>query len=185
QRREGGVLHGKRKVAMFCTGGIRCEKSTAYTRSLGDEEAYHLQGGIAKNPETMPEEGRRWEGECLAFDARGSGRHGVVPGEHGIEPGDYEFCRAWRLPLGAEEKASVHFVEGVSCPHCYDKHTDEQKQRFAERQRQIELARERAERRIGVRVELKKQAKAQALAQAKARREARLAARAKDAGSSS
>ena len=177
QRREGGVLHGKRKVAMFCTGGIRCEKSTAYMRSLGYDEVYHLQGGILKYLESMPEEGSRWKGDCFVFDERVSVRHG-------LEPGDYEFCRACRLPLSAEDKASVHFVEGVSCPHCHDKHTDEQKQRFAERQRQIELARERAERHIGVRVELKKQAKARALAQAKARREARLAARRKEAGPS-
>lgn len=170
QRREGGVLHDKRKVAMFCTGGIRCEKSTAYMRSLGYDEVYHLEGGILKYLETMPEEGSLWKGDCFVFDERVSVRHG-------LEPGDYEFCRACRLPLSAEDKASAHFVEGVSCPHCHDMHTEEQKQRFAERQRQVELARERAERHIGERVELKKQAKARALAEARTRREARLAAR--------
>lgn len=170
QREQGGVLHNKRKVAMFCTGGIRCEKSTAYMRSLGYDEVYHLEGGILKYLETMPEEASLWKGECFVFDERVSVRHG-------LEPGQYEFCRACRLPLNAEGKASEHFVEGVSCPHCHDRHTDEQKQRFAERQRQVELARERAERHIGVRVELKKEAKARALAVAEARREARLAAR--------
>lgn len=170
QRKPGGVLHNKRKVAMFCTGGIRCEKSTAYMRSLGYDEVYHLEGGILKYLETMPEEGSLWKGDCFVFDERVSVRHG-------LEPGDYEFCRACRMPLDAQAKESEHFVEGVSCPHCHDKHTPEQKQRFAERQRQVELARERAERHIGERVELKKEAKARALAQARARREARLAAR--------
>ena len=153
QREQGGVLHNKRKVAMFCTGGIRCEKSTAYMRSLGYDEVYHLEGGILKYLETVPEDRSLWKGDCFVFDERVSVRHG-------LEPGDYEFCRACRLPLSAEDKASEHFVEGVSCPHCHDKHTDEQKQRFAERQRQVELARQRKERHIGVRVELKKQAKA-------------------------
>ena len=170
QRQEGGVLHGKRKVAMFCTGGIRCEKSTAYMRSLGYDEVYHLEGGILKYLETMPEENSLWRGDCFVFDERVSVRHG-------LEPGNYEFCRACREPLSPEDKAAGHFIEGVSCIHCHDKHTDEQKRRFAERQRQVELARQRAERHIGERVELKKQAKAEALARARARREARLAAR--------
>lgn len=167
QRAQGGALHSKRKVAMFCTGGIRCEKSTAYMRSLGYDEVYHLEGGILKYLETMPEEGSLWKGDCFVFDERVSVRHGLKPGE-------YEFCRACRLPLSAEDKTSEHFIEGVSCHHCHDQHTDEQKQRFAERQRQVELARERVERHIGVRVELKKQAKARALAEAQARREERL-----------
>lgn len=170
QRAEGGVLHNKRKVAMFCTGGIRCEKSTAYMRSLGYDEVYHLEGGILKYLETMPEGNSLWEGECFVFDERVSVRHGLAPGA-------YEFCRACRMPLSAQDRQSPHFVEGVSCQHCHDRHTDEQKQRFAERQRQVELARERAERHIGVRVELKKQAKARALAEARALREAKLAAR--------
>ena len=170
QQAEGGALHGKRKVAMFCTGGIRCEKSTAYMRSLGYDEVYHLEGGILKYLETMPEDNSLWRGDCFVFDERVSVRHG-------LEPGEYAFCRACREPLNAEDRASPHFVEGVSCGYCHDKHTDEQKERFAERQRQVELARERAERHIGERVELKKQAKAEALARAKARREARQAGR--------
>lgn len=170
QREEGGVLHNKRKVAMFCTGGIRCEKSTAYMRSLGYDEVYHLEGGILKYLETMPQEGSLWKGDCFVFDERVSVRHG-------LEPGEYEFCRACRMPLDAQDKASEHFIEGVSCHHCHDKHTEEQKQRFAERQKQVELARQRAERHIGVKVELKKEAKARALAEAQARREARLAKR--------
>ncbi|SHI33031.1 oxygen-dependent tRNA uridine(34) hydroxylase TrhO [Pollutimonas bauzanensis] len=152
QSAEGGLLHGKPRVAMFCTGGIRCEKSTAYMRTQGFDDVYHLEGGILKYLETVPPEESRWSGECFVFDERVS----VV---HGLEPGHYEFCRACRLPLSAEDRASAHFVEGVSCPHCHDQHTPEQKQRYAERQKQVELARQRAERHIGVRVELKKAAK--------------------------
>lgn len=142
---EGGVLAGGAKVAMFCTGGIRCEKSTAYLRSQGFDQVYHLQGGILKYLETVPAEESRWDGECFVFDER-------VSVQHGLEPGSYALCRACRLPLSAEDKASEHYVEGVSCPHCHDQHTDEQKQRFMERQKQVELARARRQRHIGVRM---------------------------------
>ena len=158
QSAEGGVLHNKPRLAMFCTGGIRCEKSTAYMRTLGFDEVYHLEGGILKYLETVPSEESRWDGECFVFDER-------VSVLHGLEQGHYEFCRACRLPLSAADKSSSHFVEGVSCPHCHDKHTDEQKQRFAERQKQVELAKKRADRHIGVRVELKKAAKEEAMRQ--------------------
>ena len=143
---ENGVLNKKSRVAMFCTGGIRCEKSTAYLRSQGFEEVYHLEGGILKYLETVPPEQSRWEGECFVFDERVS----VV---HGLEEGHYELCRACRQPLGAADKASEHFVEGVSCPHCHGTHTPEQVQRFRERQKQVELARQRHQRHIGVRME--------------------------------
>lgn len=156
QSAEGGVLHNKPRLAMFCTGGIRCEKSTAYMRSLGFDEVYHLEGGILKYLEAVPSEESRWDGECFVFDER-------VSVMHGLEQGHYEFCRACRLPLSAADKLSEHFVDGVSCPHCHDKHTDVQKQRFAERQKQVELARQRADRHIGVRVELKKAAKEKAM----------------------
>lgn len=155
QQAEGGLLAGGKKVAMFCTGGIRCEKSTAYLRAQGLDDVYHLKGGILKYLETVPEQQSLWEGECFVFDERVSVRHG-------LEPGQYELCRACRAPLAPADKTSQHFVEGVSCPHCHDRHTPEQKQRFAERQRQVELARQRAERHIGVRVEEKKAAKARA-----------------------
>lgn len=145
QSAEGGVLAGGAKVAMFCTGGIRCEKSTAYLRSQGYDEVYHLQGGILKYLETVAAEESRWDGECFVFDER-------VSVQHGLAPGHYELCRACRLPLSAEDKASAYFVEGVSCPHCHDKHSDEQKQRFMERQKQVELARARHQRHIGVRM---------------------------------
>ncbi|MBP6020586.1 MAG: rhodanese-related sulfurtransferase [Burkholderiaceae bacterium] len=151
QSQPGGVLHNKSKVAMFCTGGIRCEKSTAYLRTQGFDQVYHLDGGILKYLETVDEADSRWDGDCFVFDERVSVKHGLVPGE-------YELCRACRLPLGPEDKASEHFVEGVSCPHCHDQHSPEQKQRFIERQHQIELARQRDEQHIGERVEIKKAA---------------------------
>ncbi len=146
QSSEGGVLAGGARVAMFCTGGIRCEKSTAYLRSQGFDEVYHLQGGILKYLETVPAEQSLWDGQCFVFDER-------VSVGHGLEPGDYELCRACRLPLSAEDKASPHYLEGVSCPHCHDRLTPEQKQRFMERQKQVELARQRKQRHIGVRLE--------------------------------
>lgn len=145
QSAEGGVLAKGAKVAMFCTGGIRCEKSTAYLRTQGFDEVYHLQGGILKYLETTPPEQSLWDGECFVFDER-------VSVGHGLTPGSYELCRACRLPLSAEDKASEHYVEGVSCPHCHDKHTEEQKERFRERQKQVELARQRHQRHIGVRM---------------------------------
>lgn len=176
QSKDGGLLAGGAKVAMFCTGGIRCEKSTAYLRSQGFDQVYHLQGGILKYLETVPKEQSLWDGECFVFDER-------VSVGHGLEQGQYELCRACRLPLAPEDKASPHFVEGVSCPHCHDKHTEEQKQRFAERQKQIELARRRAERHIGVRVEEKKARKERALELARQRAQEKLQAKQAQAGS--
>ncbi|HEY9573320.1 MAG TPA: rhodanese-related sulfurtransferase [Pusillimonas sp.] len=146
QSAEGGVLAQGGKVAMFCTGGIRCEKSTAYLRSQGFDDVYHLEGGILKYLETVAPEESRWEGECFVFDERVSVRHGLAPGS-------YELCRACRLPLGAQDKASEYYEEGVSCPHCHDQHTEEQKQRFRERQKQVELARKRKQRHIGARMQ--------------------------------
>jgi UPF0176 protein len=146
QSEPGGVLAGGAKVAMFCTGGIRCEKSTAYLRSQGFEDVYHLEGGILKYLETVPEQESRWQGDCFVFDER-------VSVKHGLEPGEYELCRACRLPLSAGDKLSEHYAEGVSCPHCHDMHTEEQLQRFKERQKQVELARQRDQRHIGVRMD--------------------------------
>ncbi|NYT36116.1 rhodanese-related sulfurtransferase [Allopusillimonas soli] len=145
QSGEGGVLARGAKVAMFCTGGIRCEKSTAYLRSQGFDQVFHLRGGILKYLETVPEADSRWDGQCFVFDERVSVGHGLAPGE-------YALCRACRMPLSAEDKLSEHFQEGISCPHCHDRHTPEQKRRFAERQRQVELARERHARHIGARM---------------------------------
>ena len=131
-----------RKVAMYCTGGIRCEKSTAYMKSLGFDEVYHLKGGILKYLEEVPAEESLWEGECFVFDER-------VAVDHDLQPGHYVQCHACRMPLNAEEIASEHYVEGESCPHCFDKTTAEQKERFREREKQIRLAAERGEEHIG------------------------------------
>jgi UPF0176 protein len=131
-----------KKVAMYCTGGIRCEKSTAYMKSLGFDEVYHLKGGILKYLEEVPAEESLWEGECFVFDER-------VAVDHDLQPGHYVQCHACRMPLDAEELASELYVEGESCPHCYDKTTAAQKQRFREREKQMRLAAERGEEHIG------------------------------------
>ena len=136
------TLRNKPKVAMFCTGGIRCEKSTAFLRSQGFQDVYHLEGGILKYLETVPEAESRWEGECFVFDER-------VSVGHGLKPGEYELCRACRHPISQEEKASELFVLGISCPHCYNSKTEAQKNRLSERQRQIDLAKSRNQVHIG------------------------------------
>lgn len=136
-------LKKPKKVAMFCTGGIRCEKSTAFMKEQGYDEVYHLEGGILKYLEEMPEDESLWHGECFVFDDRVSVGHGLVPGP-------YDMCHACRRPISDDDKASDHFLKGVSCPHCYDETSDEQKARFAERQKQIALARERGELHLGV-----------------------------------
>lgn len=130
-----------KKVAMFCTGGIRCEKSTAYLKEQGFDEVYHLDGGILKYLEEVPAENSLWQGECFVFDQR-------VAVKHGLEQGSYDQCYACRMPLSVDEMASPHYVKGLSCPHCYDKTTEEQKAAFAERQRQVELAKQRGEKHI-------------------------------------
>ncbi len=131
-----------RKVAMFCTGGIRCEKSTAYLRRLGFEEVYHLKGGILKYLEEVSEEETRWEGECFVFDNR-------VTVNHNLEKGEYDQCHACRMPVSEQDRQSELFQQGVSCPYCHEQHSSEQVQRFSERERQMELARQRGESHIG------------------------------------
>jgi len=131
-----------KKVAMFCTGGIRCEKSTAYLKEQGFSEVYHLEGGILKYLEQVPEADSKWQGECFVFDNR-------VTVKHGLEPGNYDQCHACRMPISAAEKAHAHFESGVSCPHCYDNVTDARRERFIERERQVQLAKSRGEAHIG------------------------------------
>ena len=138
----------KTKVAMFCTGGIRCEKSTAFLKAQGFDEVYHLEGGILKYLETVPPEQSLWEGECFVFDER------VTVGQ-GLKPGDYGLCRACREPISQADKESPYFVLGLSCPHCHDTKTPDQIARFEERQRQINLAKLRDEPYIGVKMERK------------------------------
>ncbi|MEG5170697.1 oxygen-dependent tRNA uridine(34) hydroxylase TrhO [Microcoleus sp. B3-D7] len=142
------ALRTKPKVAMFCTGGIRCEKSTAFLRTQGFDEVYHLEGGILKYLETVPEAESRWEGECFVFDER------VSVGQD-LKPGNYELCRGCRHPISQEDKASELFVLGVSCPHCHDSKTETKKQALSERQRQIELAKRRNQVHIGARYDAK------------------------------
>ncbi len=131
-------LHKKTKVAMFCTGGIRCEKATSLLKAEGFEEVFHLKGGILKYLETVPEKDSRWQGECFVFDQR-------VSVGHGLKQGGYDLCHACRHPITEADKQLDSYVAGVSCRLCHDRLSGEQKQRFAERQRQIELAKERGQ----------------------------------------
>ena len=130
------------KVAMFCTGGIRCEKSTAYLKEIGIREVYHLKGGILKYLETVPQEDSLWEGECFIFDERVSVGHGLVEGDHLL-------CRACRFPIGEEDRLRAEFEEGVSCHHCFAKTSDVQKDGYRERHKQVGLAGARGEQHVG------------------------------------
>ncbi|MEO1946432.1 MAG: rhodanese-related sulfurtransferase [Methylophilaceae bacterium] len=132
-----------KKVAMFCTGGIRCEKASSYMKQQGFEEVYHLQGGILKYLETVPKEESLWEGECFVFDQR-------VGVKHGLEVGDYDQCYACRMPLSQEEIKNEKYTAGISCPHCYDKTSEAKKAALTERQKQVVLAKQRGEAHIGV-----------------------------------
>ena len=123
-----------RKVAMFCTGGIRCEKSTALLKGMGFDEVYHLRGGILKYLEEIPKEESLWEGDCFVFDGR-------VSVGHGLEEGEHIMCYGCGWPVTLEQQKSEHFVAGVQCPQCFDQITEEQRARFTERQRQHDQAR--------------------------------------------
>ena len=125
-----------RKVAMFCTGGIRCEKATALVKAAGFDDVYHLDGGILRYLEEMPAQESLWQGECFVFDER-------VSVTHGLERGEARLCRACRRPLTPEERASPLHVEGISCVHCHGERADDDRARYAERQRQVELAERR------------------------------------------
>jgi UPF0176 protein len=125
-----------RKVAMYCTGGIRCEKATAFVKSLGVEKVFHLRGGILKYLEEVPAAESLWKGECFVFDER-------VGVGHGLEQGEATLCRACRHPLTPQDRQSPHFAEGVSCHRCHDMRDGEDRERFAERHRQVRLAQAR------------------------------------------
>lgn len=131
-----------KKVAMFCTGGIRCEKSTAYLKEQGFEEVYHLQGGILKYLETVSEDETLWHGECFVFDNR-------VSVDHKLNKGTFDQCHACRLPITEQDKQSEKYIQGVSCPSCFDKKSELQRERFTERERQMQLAKSRGEQHIG------------------------------------
>ena len=130
------------KVAMFCTGGIRCEKSTAFLKAQGVDEVYHLQGGILKYLEEVPPEQSLWQGECFVFDQRVSVGHGLVPGSHAL-------CHACRRPVSPEQQAAPEYEEGVSCPACFAERTDEQRAGYRERHRQEQLAAKRGAAQVG------------------------------------
>ncbi|MEE9331522.1 MAG: rhodanese-related sulfurtransferase [Methylophilaceae bacterium] len=131
-----------KKIAMFCTGGIRCEKASSYMLSEGFEEVYHLQGGILKYLETIPKEESLWEGECFVFDQR-------VAVTHGLEVGSFDQCYACRHPLSSAEMDDKKYTAGISCPYCYDSITEEKRARLTERQKQVILAKKRGETHIG------------------------------------
>lgn len=131
-----------KKIAMFCTGGIRCEKASAYMLEKGFEEVYHLKGGILNYFEQVDEKDSRWKGDCFVFDNR-------VTVDHALSEGNYDQCHACRRPINAADKRSDEYEEGISCPRCFNDLSDERKQRFAERQKQIALAKARNEAHIG------------------------------------
>lgn len=131
-----------KKIAMFCTGGIRCEKSTAYLKSQGFDEVYHLQGGILKYLEEMDESESLWQGECFVFDDR-------VAVKHKLEQGKYDQCHACRYPITDEDKEHPNYEKGVSCPRCYGSRSVPQLSRYRERERQVQLAKSRGEEHIG------------------------------------
>ncbi|AXV16249.1 hypothetical protein CYG48_11390 [Neorhizobium sp. SOG26] len=135
-------LHNKPKIAMYCTGGIRCEKATAFMKEQGFDEVYHLKGGILKYLEEVPAEESLWEGACFVFDER-------VSVEHGLKEGNHKLCHACRNPITVEEVTSPLYEEGVSCSKCYHTRTEEDRLRYRQRQHQIALAKKRGEKHIG------------------------------------
>jgi len=128
-----------KKIAMFCTGGIRCEKATAYMKENGFDQTYHLKDGILNYLSQTKEEDSLWDGDCFVFDNR-------VSVTHELKEGSFEQCFACRMPLTKEEMESPLYSKGISCPHCYDKTSDLDKSRFQERQNQIEIAKKRGKR---------------------------------------
>jgi len=130
------------KIAMSCTGGIRCEKSTAFLKAEGLDDVYHLKGGILKYLDTVPPEQSLWKGECFVFDQR-------VTVKHGLELGSYALCHACRRPLSEGDMVSPLYQEGVSCPACHVERTERQRAAYAERQRQTRLAEARGEAHVG------------------------------------
>ena len=131
-----------KKVAMFCTGGIRCEKASSYMKQAGFDEVYHLKGGVLKYLEEVQQDQTLWDGECFVFDDR-------VAVNHNLEKGSYDQCHACRYPITEDDKHHEHYIAGVSCHRCFDTKSPEQKARFAEREKQIHLAKQRGEAHIG------------------------------------
>ncbi|MCU7554204.1 rhodanese-related sulfurtransferase [Alteromonas sp. ASW11-19] len=161
-----------KKVAMFCTGGIRCEKSTAYLKEQGFNEVYHLEGGILQYLQEVPKEESLWEGDCFVFDNR-------VAVDHDLQKSRYDQCYACRLPITEEDKQSEKYESGVSCPHCYGTHTEEQLARFREREKQVNLAKARKQEHVGT--EAREVMEQKRLEKARAQRERALKAQQKQA----
>ena len=132
----------KSKIGMFCTGGIRCEKSTSYLKQLGFENVFHLDGGILKYLENVKSDQNEWKGECFVFDYR-------VSLNDSLEKGEYDMCYACRMPLSKENKKNKHYLKGQSCEYCYDQTTIKQKKRFNEREKQIKLSKVRNLKHLG------------------------------------
>ena len=131
-----------KKVAMYCTGGIRCEKASALMMDYGFDDVYHLKGGILKYLEDIPAQNSSWNGECFVFDGR-------VAFDHDLQPGSYGMCHACRMPLSEADMQHADYVDGISCHHCRSSQDPERTKRFAERQKQIALAKQRGEAHLG------------------------------------
>ena len=136
-----------KKVAMFCTGGIRCEKASSLMKNVGFKKVYHLKGGILKYFESVSKENSLWDGECFVFDDR-------VSVKHDLSVGDYDMCHGCRMPITERDKTSQKYIRGVSCPNCYDQTTEEQKSRYMSRQKQVDLAKQRKQKHIGPKEEV-------------------------------
>ena len=137
----------KKKVAMFCTGGIRCEKASSFMKNEGFKKVYHLKGGILKYFESVSKENSLWDGECFVFDER-------VSVKHDLSVGDYDMCHGCRMPITETDKTSQKYILGVSCPNCFDQTSEEQKSRYMSRQKQIDLAKQRNQKHIGPKEEV-------------------------------
>ena len=131
-----------KKVAMFCTGGIRCEKATSYMKKEGFKNVFHLKGGVLKYFEDISTDQSKWIGECFVFDNR-------VSLDHNLDEGSYDMCHGCRMPITKQDQESKYFIKGVSCPACFASKTNEQKSRYMSRQKQIDLAKSRNENHIG------------------------------------
>lgn len=152
-----------KKVAMFCTGGIRCEKSTAYLKEQGFEEVYHLEGGILQYLEDVPKEESMWEGDCFVFDNR-------VAVNHDLQKSEYDQCYACRLPITESDKQTEYYEAGVSCPKCYGTHSEQQLARFREREKQVQLAKANNQEHVGSEArEIMQEKRAQKAAEQRAR----------------
>ena len=136
-----------KNIAMFCTGGIRCEKASSFMKKEGFKNVYHLKGGILKYFELIPEENSKWEGECFVFDDR-------VSIKHDLSEGTYDMCHGCRMPITNIDKNSKKYIRGVACPKCFDKTSEEQKSRYMSRQKQVDLAKKRNQKHIGPKEEV-------------------------------